>query len=172
LLKDIKRHHSGFTLIELLVVIAVIGILATIVLVSLNSARDKAYEARSKAEGKNIVTALELYASTYGDYPPDTDRDLPPGIEQYLGAGEWPKAPWPGSIYDWDNWNDPLTGEKIYQISVRFCPLGQPDQCQFPNRPWAANFDYYSSAYFCISGPCRAHISQPINHPGYCLNCQ
>ena len=120
------------------------------------------------------MTALEMYISSNnnGNYPDDVDRDLPSGVEQYLGAGQWPNAPWPGSIYDWDNWTDPVTGQKIYQISIRFCPLGQPDQCRFPDRPWAANFDYYSSAYWCILGPCRAHISKPINHPGYCLNCQ
>ncbi len=49
----------GFTLIELLVVIAIIGILASIVLVSVNNSRSKASNVRVQAEVTQIRTALE-----------------------------------------------------------------------------------------------------------------
>ncbi len=54
-----KKLTRGFTLIELLVVIAIIGVLASIVLVSLNGARKKGADARVISDVQEIRTALE-----------------------------------------------------------------------------------------------------------------
>lgn len=68
-MKNLRNLKSGFTLIELLVVIAIIGILASIVLGSLNSARQKARDARRVADIKSIQLALEFFYDTCGGYP-------------------------------------------------------------------------------------------------------
>ena len=54
-----KKSTKGFTLIELLVVIAIIGILSSVVLASLSSARDKGADASVKANLNNIRSLAE-----------------------------------------------------------------------------------------------------------------
>lgn len=64
------RRNKGFTLIELLVVIAIIGVLASIVLASLNSARRKSRDARRITDIKQLQLALELYFDGNGNQYP------------------------------------------------------------------------------------------------------
>ena len=59
---------KGFTLIELLVVVAIIGVLASVVLASLNSARAKGTEAAIKSNLKNMIPQAELAYDTPGNY--------------------------------------------------------------------------------------------------------
>ncbi len=53
--------QRGFTLIELLVVIAIIGILSSVVLVSLNSARTKGNDAAVQSDFNSIQTEAEIF---------------------------------------------------------------------------------------------------------------
>lgn len=64
--------RKGFTLIELLVVIAVIGILSSIVLASLNTARAKARDAKRIADFRSLATALNMHFVDKGGFPANT----------------------------------------------------------------------------------------------------
>lgn len=63
------RKTKGFTLIELLVVIAIIGLLSTLAVVSLNSARQKSRDARRVSDIKQVQSALEMYFNDTANYP-------------------------------------------------------------------------------------------------------
>lgn len=69
-----KKNNKGFTLIELLVVIAIIGLLSSIVLASLNSARLKARDAAVRDGAQQMRSLLELEFSNNGNY-----NNLEPG---------------------------------------------------------------------------------------------
>lgn len=81
---------KGFTLIELLVVVAIIGMLSSVVLASLNTARTSARTTRAIQDLKQIQTALELYYNANNSYPSSIG-----------GAGSW------DGLYS--NWGDSTT---------------------------------------------------------------
>lgn len=171
-MKNRINHTDGFTIVELLIVIVVIAVLTLISATVYSGVQQQAYYSRAKQELNMMSRAVELYNLEYGTYPDDVDRDVPPGIEEFIDIPPdeiWPKAPWPGSVYDYDLFE--YDGEEVVQISIRFCEIGQPETCNFPSFDWAEDFDVNSSMYWCINGSCKAHPAMSPDYPGYCVNC-
>ncbi|MSR70873.1 type II secretion system protein [Candidatus Kaiserbacteria bacterium] len=81
----------GFTLIELLVVIAIIGILATIILVSLSGARQKGKDGAVQQNLSNGRVQAEVYANTTGNYSgicAQNSNSVPGGLFNFISAAQ------------------------------------------------------------------------------------
>jgi prepilin-type N-terminal cleavage/methylation domain-containing protein len=62
-------HKNGFTLLELLVVISIIGTLASVVLASLNTSREKAQYAAARTEITQLMRLTEIAKGESGNLP-------------------------------------------------------------------------------------------------------
>ena len=92
-----KMNKKGFTLIELLVVIAIIGLLSTLSILALNTARARSRDARRVADIKQIQTALEMYFNDAGIYPANAgvanNSPITYASSTYLAAVPVPPTP-------------------------------------------------------------------------------
>jgi prepilin-type N-terminal cleavage/methylation domain-containing protein len=68
-MRDKKRKGAGFTLVELLVVVAIIGLLASMLVLSIQRFKAKARDAQRLTDINNISTALALYHTDFNTYP-------------------------------------------------------------------------------------------------------
>ncbi|HYC79676.1 MAG TPA: prepilin-type N-terminal cleavage/methylation domain-containing protein [Candidatus Binatia bacterium] len=150
-----NKKEKGFTLIELLVVVAILGVLASVVMVSANSARVNARDVRRSADLNQIIKGLALYFDKYNKYPchsfPNTSNQpdfLKPLVdEKFIGDP-----------------NDPInTGGYVYVYStLKLVPGGPCGQI--------AHFDIeferpgHSCPYGQFHGsPTHCHIFYPQN---------
>ncbi len=119
---------KGFTLIELLVVIAIIGILSSVVVVSLNSARAKARDAKRVADLGEIKTALGLWFDSFQEYPA-TLAELASN-PQFLTSV--PAGPNPGESYVYVSSADGFSyhlGATLEQVPVTTGVLASDRDC-------------------------------------------
>ena len=121
------NSQKGFTLIELLVVISIIGLLSTIVLASLNTARSKARDSYRIQSLVQLSTALELYYTDTGSYP----------------VGGWYASCWVAG-----NWI-PISGNYNWSTGyINKQPRDPQEYCIWPwdpnNQNPTATYAYYS----------------------------
>ena len=125
----LKKSKKGFTVIELLLVIAIIGLIASVLIVTLSEARAQARDAKRKIEVDTIRKAIEFYYIEYNRYPKKTkwasleeDPILDTGERFSEAVGEWlPTIP-----------KDPLWGQTK--------ETGEPYSYQYKTNPDATEY--------------------------------
>ncbi|OGY45023.1 MAG: hypothetical protein A3A24_02510 [Candidatus Buchananbacteria bacterium RIFCSPLOWO2_01_FULL_46_12] len=149
------KKIKGFTLIELLVVIAIIGLLSTLAVVALNSAREKARDAKRVADVKQVQTALELYYNDASSYP------------AIVGGGS-------SHVLGFNDPNDPnnlLNSTCLYNINANDRGFGSAAKCDeadttptatvymglVPEAPTPPAVNVYSYAAEALGSPCAGN---------------
>ncbi len=116
------EKNKAFTLIELLVVIAIIGLLSSVIMASLNSARKKGRDARRLQDIQAIQKALELY---------------------YDDNGYYPNIGWSDAQYYSSSWNTLASRLSPYLNTLPKDPLNQ----RITDIIDSYTYSYYSSGY-------------------------
>lgn len=84
-----NNKRGGFTLIEMLVVVAIIGLLASVVVVGVGGARQKARDAKRVADLRSIQSYLEMNYSNVSPvgYPNITGTNYPASLPKDPSTG-------------------------------------------------------------------------------------
>ena len=169
-----STNQSGWTLLELMVVIVIIGLFASILLVNLTVARNKARDANRIEEIQQVQKVLEIYFLSYGKYP-DGDGDgcgnwdignttYPflnvPGMNTFFGNGPAPVDTWQTSNCDGFMYYRYPPGSYGCPVSRgAFYVLGIPDTqstgnpypgspgWSCPGRDWQTEFDWVTGSF-------------------------
>jgi len=92
---------KAFTLVELLVVVAIIGLLSTLSVVALNSARAKARDSRRLSDIKQLRTALDMYYDSAGTYPDSLTSGSPLSYGGMIFLAKVPDDPLSSQNYNY-----------------------------------------------------------------------
>ncbi|MFZ1987816.1 MAG: type II secretion system protein [Minisyncoccia bacterium] len=117
-------HRKGFTLIELLVVIAIIGILSSVVLASLSTARSKGADAKVQEQLSSARAAAEIYYSSNNSYgtagtscTANMFADTTSGMATLSAAASYPGSVAPTCVSTGSAW----AMDHILSDSTHFC---------------------------------------------------
>ncbi|MFA4998893.1 MAG: type II secretion system protein [Candidatus Paceibacterota bacterium] len=152
MLKTFKKK-TGFTLIELLVVIAIIGLLSSIVLVSMGGTRQRARDARRQSDIRSVSTAMEM---CYSD----------PNCAN--GADEYPRWLANATVTQID-----IDGGPLY-VGPLDDPLNTQDYTALANNLATSTYQYYciyaklesvANTFFCASNKGTAQKTEAAYTP-------
>ena len=150
------KRESGFTLIELMVVISIIGIMATLVVVGLNSARSKSRDYKRLSDVSEIAQGLDLY-----------EISNPSSVINNCNKGSVTTACQDIGDVQWGNYKDPL--------GTLACTSASNAPCQYSigiSTPKTDNYEicFYMESSSVIGGPGVYRRTQGGNFSPGCSN--
>jgi len=110
-----NNNERGFTLLELIVGLLVVCILAMVAIPQVSSYRDKANVASVATQLKLLENAFYAYYADMGDWPDDSHRDVPSGMERLVNQSLWDEETAIGGFFNYEGPdNYPYVGISIY----------------------------------------------------------
>lgn len=96
------RRVAGFTLVEIMITVTVIGLLASMSIVSFQTIRERTLATRFLNDSRELGHQFQLYAIENGEFPAGADAGvLPEGMEEYISESIW-NTPSPfGGHWQW-----------------------------------------------------------------------
>jgi prepilin-type N-terminal cleavage/methylation domain-containing protein len=155
-MKKYFYNRRAFTLVELLVVISIIGLLSTIAVVSLGSARTKTRDGKRIADIKQISTAMQLYYDDKGTYP-NTGNSGPFPLNCAQGSLSWYCL---GHGTTGSCWGATINGCTALDNALA------PYMARIPDDPDLANTGYAGDAYLYNFALATWSTAPPILHWG------
>lgn len=143
-MKLLKSNKKGFTLIELLVVLLIIGLLATISVIALGTARAKGRDTRRLTDVKGIQNALELYFLDANGYPAVANATVlgTPASTGRLDSGGFVAS------------TGTPTGTPVYMVKVPVNPTPTPNGTSDSYTYTSTEADNTTA---CTSGACASY---------------
>ncbi len=127
-----KIRQGAFTLLELLVVIGIIGILAALIMTAVSNAKNSASKATDINNLKQIMVALNIYTSDYGDVLPPPNWDNGGfGNSQGTNTGWLYAVNLSATGTDRFKVNTGLFWPVLQTPKIYFCPMDKPDETRY-----------------------------------------
>lgn len=141
------KKIKGFTLIELLVVIAIVGILATVILGSVNRGRTKAESIVLLKEAQEFQKAVHDFRFNKGRFPTAGSSPHPTlifPVASYCdiaGPGSWPYDNWQETVADMGEYLAPILNAEGEFPGCLSYMLGQHPECAVSDSEFFITFD-------------------------------